>query len=182
MTSPATPSEPAPGATGAAGTGPTSSSARPVATTPSAPIKLTADTAKALQGALAAEQVAVWAYDLVAAYDPADAALIATIRDGHLARREATATLLVSGGSTAAPPAPSYTLPNPVADVTGARTLSATVENDCAAAWRAVIGATDNTALRNTALGGLSDAAVWSTRMKLAAKAKVVTVPFPGQS
>jgi hypothetical protein len=182
MTSPATPSAPAPGSSGIPASAPASSAtSAPVPTSRRAPIKLAADSAKAVQLALAAEQVAVWAYDLVAAYDVADAALIAIIRNGHLARREATATLLVSGGSKAPAPAPSYSIPAPVTDVVSARALSATVESDCTSAWRAVIGTTDDGALRTVALAGLSDSAVWSTRMKMAAKAKIVTEPFPGQ-
>lgn len=187
MTSPATPSAPAPDSGAVSGSQPAASDARPSATaggapsTP-APPKLTAETAKALQLALAAEQVAVWAYDLVAAYDTADAALIATIREGHLTRREATAGALVNGGAKAPSAAPSYSLPQPVTDVAGARALSAVIEGDCASAWRAVIGATDSFALRVAALAGLSDSAVWLTSLKLAARTVPATVPFPGQS
>ncbi|SDP42037.1 protein of unknown function [Nakamurella panacisegetis] len=156
------------------------SSARPTAAAPAT--KLASETAKALQTALAAEQVAVWAYDLVAAYDPADASLIATIRTGHLARRDATASLLVSGGSTAPIAAPAYSIPKPVTDVASARALSTTVETDCAAAWRVVIGSTDSTSLRTSALAGLSDSAVWLTQMKMAARTVPVTVALPGVS
>jgi len=174
MTSPVTPSVPN-STTGTPGT------PAPPPTSTSAPKPLPADSAKALQAALAAEQVAVWAYDLVAAYDTADAGVIATIREGHLGRREATASLLVSGGSTAPPPAPVYSIPQPVTDAATARALSATVEGDCAGAWRGVIGATDNSGLRATALAGLSDSAVWLTQLKLAAGTIPATVPFPGQ-
>lgn len=146
------------------------------ATTP----KLSTETAKALRVALAAEQVAVWAYDLVAAYDTADADLIATIRTGHLARRDATANLLVSGGSSAPIAAPAYAIPQPVTSVASARALSGSIETDCASAWRDVIGSTDSTPLRSAALSGLSDSAVWLTQLKMAAKAAVVTVALPG--
>lgn len=147
-----------------------------------APVKLPADTAKALQAALAAEQVAVWAYDVVAAYDPTDADTISTIRAGHLARQGATSNYLVSGGATAPGPAPAYSLPQPVTDPISARALSAVVEGDCASAWRAVIGATDSASLRTLALAGLSDSAVWLTTLKLAAKTSPATVAFPGQA
>ncbi len=159
---------------------PTSAKPTAAATTAAPATKLPADTAKALQAALAAEQVAVWAYDLVAAYDQGDAALIATVRTGHLARRDATADLLVSGGSTAPIAAPAYSIPKPVTDLASARALSTTVETDCASAWRAVIGSTDSTGLRSAAQSGLSDSAVWLTQMKIAAKAKPVTVALPG--
>jgi hypothetical protein len=150
--------------------------------TTSAPTKLPADTAKALQAALAAEQVAVWAYDIVSAYDPADADVISTIRAGHLARQSATSGYLVAGGAAAPGPAPAYALPTPVTDQTGARTLAAVIEGDCASAWRAVVGSTDSASLRSIALSGLSDSAVWLTTLKLAAKTSPATVAFPGQA
>lgn len=184
MTSPETPSVPVPDSvTGTSSTPPGSRSApiEPAPTSTSPTIKLPADSAKALQAALAAEQVAVWAYDLVAAYDTADAGVIGAIREGHLGRREATASLLVTGGSKAPPPAPSYSIPQPVTDAASARALSATVEADCAGAWRGVIGSTDNSALRDTALAGLSDSAVWLTQLKMAAETMPATLPFPGQ-
>ena len=146
-----------------------------------APTKHPSDTAKALQAALASEQVAVWAYDIVAAYDPADADIIATIRAGHLARQGATSGYLAAGGATAPGPAPAYSLPRPVTDPASARALAAVVEGDCASAWRAVIGSTDSASLRSVALAGLSDSAVWLTTLKVAAKTIPATVAFPGQ-
>jgi Domain of unknown function (DUF4439) len=140
------------------------------------------DTARALRTALAAEQVAVWAYDLVSAYDIADGDTIAGIRSGHLARQQATATLLINGGSSAPSPAAAYSLPTKVTDAASARALSSVIETDCAQAWRGVIGATDDTSLRTAALAGLSDSAVWLTTLKLAARTSPATVPFPGQS
>ena len=68
----------------------------------------------------------------------------------------------------------------PVTDLASARALSTTVETDCATAWRVVIGSTDSTGLRAAAQAGLSDSAVWLTQMKIAAKAKPVTVALPG--
>ncbi|MET3803503.1 hypothetical protein ABIB25_000487 [Nakamurella sp. UYEF19] len=159
----------------------------PSTTSPSTPTtaapsgKLSALTAKALQVALAAEQVAVWAYDLVAAYDPADADEIAVIRAGHLARQGATASLLIKGGASAPGPAPAYSLPMKVTEVVGARALSAVIEGDCAAAWHSVIGTTDSGSLRTIALAGLSDSAVWLTMLRIAAKTIPATVPFPGR-
>lgn len=146
-----------------------------------APAKLPAETAKALRAALASEQVAVWAYDIVAAYDPTDADVISTIRAGHLARQGATAGYLVAGGAAAPGPAPAYALPKPVTDPASARALAAVIEGDCASAWRAVIGTTDSASLRSIGLAGMSDSAVWLTTLKLAAKTSPATVAFPGQ-
>ncbi len=146
-----------------------------------APTRLPSDTAKALQAALAAEQAAVWSYDVVAAYSGVDPDTVSGIRAGHLARQQATAALLVAGGAAAPGAAPAYALPRPVTDAPGARALYAVVEGDCAAAWRAVIGATDSADLRSTALAGLSDSAVWLTTLKLLTKTNPPTVAFPGQ-
>lgn len=183
MTAPVSPPPPA----GGSGR-PTAAPVDPAPTTPgrstaapsTAAGKLAGDVSRALQVALAAEQAAVWAYDLVAAYDPDDANIIATIRTGHLARRDATASLLAGGGAKAPVTAPGYSLPAPVTDPTSARALAATIEGDCAAAWRGVIGTTDSIALRTTALAGLSDSAVWLTTLKMAAKTQPATVAFPG--
>ncbi len=177
MTSPAAPSK-----VSNQETPPESPTKVPAATSRAgAPVKPAAEVIKALQAALAAEQVAVWAYDLVAAYDQADADIISRVREGHLARREATAGLLVGAGAKAPAPAPSYTLPEPVTDVAGARALGDVLESDCAASWRAVIGSADDANLRAMALAGLSDSAVWLTQLKIAAKASPVTVALPGQ-
>ena len=151
-------------------------------TNSTAPAKLPGDTAKALQAALASEQVAVWAYDIVAAYDPSDAEVISTVRAGHLARQGATSGYLVAGGAAAPGPAPAYSLPKQVTDPASARALAAVVEGDCASAWRAVIGSTDSASLRTVALAGLSDSAVWLTTLKLAARTSPATVAFPGQA
>lgn len=154
----------------------------PTPSTPAASAKLSAATAKALQVALAAEQVAVWAYDLVAAYDPADTEEIAVIRAGHLARQGATTTLLTTGGAAAPGPAPAYSLPMKITDLASARALGVVIEDDCASAWRSVIGTTDSGSLRTAALAGLSDSAVWLTTLKIAAKSSPATEPFPGLS
>lgn len=176
MTAPVTPTPPA-----GRSTAPTSTPVGAAAASTAATGKLATDVAKALQVALAAEQAAVWAYDLVAAYDPDDASIIATIRSGHLARRDATADLLVAGGAAAPVPAPGYSVPLAVTDPKTARALGAVIEGDCAAAWRGVIGETDSTSLRARALAGLSDSAVWLTTMKMAAKTLPATVAFPGE-
>ncbi len=141
--------------------------------------KLTPESVKALQLATSAEQAALWAYDLVSAYSPADADAIAAIRSGHLARRDDTVGRLVRGKATAPAAAPWYSV-QPVTDVRSARQLSVTIETDCANAWRAVIGSTDSAELRTAALAGLSDSAVWLTTLKIAAKTSPPTIPFPG--
>ena len=70
----------------------------------------------------------------------------------------------------------------PVKDAAGARALATVLENDCAAAWNAVVGTTDLSDLRGIALAGLSDSAVWLTDLKLTGKITPPTVPFPGRA
>ncbi len=170
--------EPGTATSGGSGTG-TSVSAAPV--TSAAPGPLSPDAVTALQRALAAEQAAVWAYGLVAAYSRDDAAMITDARAGHLLRRDATAARLVAGGSEAPEPAPSYQVSVAVVDAPSARQLAQDIESDAAGAWRAVIGATDDAELRGFALLGLSDAAVRLAMWKQVSGVVPSTVPFPGQ-
>jgi len=158
-------------------------SAQPAAsptTTAAAPGPLSPDALSALQAALAAEQAAVWAYGLVAAYARDDAAMIADARSGHLLRRDATAARLVQGGAEAPQPAAAYQVSVNVKDVKSARQLAQDIEFDAASAWRSVIGSTDDAELRGFALTGLSDAAVRLAMWKQVAGVKPFTTPFPG--
>ncbi len=146
-----------------------------------APGPLSPDSLAAMQRALAAEQAAVWAYGLVAAYARDAAAMIADNRSGHLLRRDATAARLVQSGAEAPAPAPAYQESVNVVDVPSARQLAQDIETDAAAAWRLVIGSTDDPELRGFALTGLSDAAVRLAMWKRLAGITPVTLPFPGQ-
>jgi len=147
-----------------------------------APGPLAPDALAAVQSALAAEQAAVWAYGLVAAYARDDAAMITENRSGHLLRRDATAARLVAGGAQPTPPAPAYQVSVNVVDVPTARQLAQDIELDAAAAWRVVLGSTDDPELRGFALTGLSDAAVRLAMWKRVAGATPATVPFAGQA
>ncbi len=165
---------------------PNSGSATPssvVAVTTAAPSgPLAPDAQAALQDALSAEQAAVWAYGLVAAYARDQATMIAEARSGHLLRRDATAARLVQGGGTAPEPAAAYQISVPVTDAASALVLAQDIETDAAAAWRVVIGSTDDAELRGFALTGLSDAAVRLARWKQVVGTVPSTVPFPGQT
>ncbi len=162
--------------TAGSSTAPTSAPA-----TSAAPGPLSPDAVTTLQRALAAEQAAVWAYGLVAAYSRDDADMINEARAGHLLRRDATAARLVAGGSAAPEPAPAYQVSVAVMDPPSARQLAQDIESDAAGAWRAVIGSTDDAELRGFALLGLSDAAVRLAMWKQVAGVAPSTVPFPGQ-
>jgi len=153
-----------------------------VATTAPQAGPLAPDALAALQGALAAEQAAVWAYGLVAAYARDQAAMIAEARSGHLLRRDATTARLIQGGAAAPEPAAAYQVSVAVTDPGTALTLAQDIETDAAAAWRVVIGSTDDAELRGFALAGLSDAAVRLAMWKQVAGATPTTIPFPGQA
>jgi hypothetical protein len=58
--------------------------------------------------------------------------------------------------------------------------LAQDIETDAAAAWRVVIGSTDDAELRGFALTGLSDAAVRLAMWKQVSGASPTTIPFPG--
>lgn len=134
----------------------------------------------ALQTALASEHAALWAYGLVAAFDPAAGATVTQMVTSHQNTRDVAANLIVQGGATPVGPHAAYTSPKPVTNVASAIALALTIEGDCADAWRAVIGSTDDSTLRGTALSALTDAAMRMVTWRKAAGDTVLTVPFPG--
>jgi len=164
------------------GSDPSASSAPVSSVVPTAqPGPLSPDALAALQSALSTEQAAVWAYGLVAAYARDQSEMIAQARSGHLLRRDATTARLVQGGATPPEPAAAYQVSVPVTDAGSAIQLAQDIETDAAAAWRVVIGSTDDAELRGFALTGLSDAAVRLAMWKQVAGQNPTTVPFPGQ-
>lgn len=158
------------------------SASRPEAVQSAGSATLGADTITALQTALASEHAALWAYGLVAAYDPAAAGTVTTMVTGHQGMRDTAANLIVSGGATPVGPDPAYTSPQPVSDPKSALTLALTIEGDCAAAWRAVIGSTDDPALRGIALSALTDSALRMVTWRKTGDLSPLTVPFPGNA
>ena len=176
------PTEPSPTDASGAGSAAPSSAAASDAPTAAPPGPLSPDAVTALQAALAAEQAAVWSYALVAAYARSQADMIAQARSGHLLRRDATAARLVQGGASAPEPAAAYKVSVAVTDSKSALQLAQDIETDAAAAWRVVIGSTDDAELRGFALTGLSDAAVRLALWKQVAGVKPATLPFPGQN
>lgn len=142
--------------------------------------QLPADALNALIDAVGRENGAVWAYGLISAYAPEDAALIEGVRSVHLARRDQASAIVSNGGGTPPAPAPSYTAPA-ITDVATARDFAIAVEIDCGYAWYGVIGSTDIPELRSMALAGLTDTATTATRFRMLAGAPKVTQTFPGR-
>jgi hypothetical protein len=181
MTSPSP--TPAPGSpSGSAGGSPSPSPSplsTPISTAPPGP--LSPDAQAAMQAALVAEQAAVWAYALVAAHARDQSAMVADARSGHLLRRDATAARLTAAGASAPEPAAAYQVAVDVQDQNSAWQLAQDIESDVAAAWRVVIGSTDDAEVRGFALTGLSEAAVRLAMWKQAAGIAPPTIAFPGQ-
>ena len=135
----------------------------------------------ALQTALAAEHAVIWGYGVVGAH--VGDALVTRVRDAddaHRTRRDATVTLITRYGGTPVATDPEYALPFPVTDRGSALRLAVHLEEGAAAAWRYAVAATDDVEVRRSALTGLSDAAVWATRWRIALPASPATVAFPG--
>ena len=186
MSSP-TPTPPADGSGGTGGASPGASaspSPSPISTPVSAqpPGPLGPDAQTAMQAALVTEQAAVWAYALVAAHARDQAAMVADARSGHLLRRDATAARLTAAGAAAPEPAAAYQVAVDVQDQNSAWQLAQDIESDVAAAWRVVIGSSDDAEVRGFALTGLSEAAVRLAMWKSVAGIAPPTIPFPGQS
>ncbi len=152
----------------------------PVSTQPPGPLGPDAQTA--MQAALVAEQAAVWAYGLVAAHARDQADMVADARSGHLLRRDATAARLTAAGASAPEPEAAYQVAVDVQDQNTAWQLAQDIESDVAAAWRVVIGSSDDAEVRGFALTGLSEAAVRLAMWKQVAGINPSTIPFPGQS
>ena len=143
---------------------------------------LPADTASALQNALAAEHAAIWTYGLATAFVAGQAANeVAAGTTTHTARRDATERLLTDGGQPPKTAEPAYLTPQPVTGQTSAAAVIAVAESDVGVAWRAVLERTDDADLRKTGLAALMDSAVRQTRWRRLAGQSPASVAMPGQ-
>lgn len=138
------------------------------------------DVIDALQTALAAEHAALWMYGLVAAFDPEMSDTVAAAITSHQTTRDTAADLIVTGGAIPVGPEPAYTAPESATDKKSAEHLAQVIEADCAAAWRAVTGFTDDATLRGTALAVLTECAMRMVTWRRAAGETVLTTAFPG--
>ncbi|HKR49143.1 MAG TPA: ferritin-like domain-containing protein [Pseudonocardiaceae bacterium] len=141
-----------------------------------------AQSVDAVQGALAAEHAAVWAYGLAGAFVPDESAgMLEEAATAHQARRDATERALIDAGARPVPAEPGYLSPEPVTDAASALRLMITAETDAAAAWRSVVERSPaEPGLRAAALDALIGASVWATRWRATADIVPLTVPFPG--
>ncbi|GHF76449.1 hypothetical protein FHX82_002565 [Amycolatopsis bartoniae] len=136
-----------------------------------------------LQKALDAEHAAVWVYGLVSAFLPAnyDAGASEGAHE-HQDRRDACVRMLDAAGVTPDGPEPAYITPKPVTDATSAKSVVATAETDCAAAWAGVLEQTADQGLRAVALTALLGSARRGTRWRQAAGETPAALPLIGVS
>lgn len=138
------------------------------------------EAADAVQVGIGTAHAAVWTYGLISAYDPDDISLVRECRRANEQVRDSANDLLSSVGVDPVRTEAAYQLPVVVVDRATALQVATLIEKDCTNAWRAVVGSTDNYALRRFALTALSDAAVRLTGWRLRAGQSPTTVPFPG--
>jgi hypothetical protein len=130
----------------------------------------------ALQGALAAEQAAVYGYGVVGAVlggtEQADARADWT---AHQVARDNLVTMLTKFGATPVAASPAYKLPFAVTDAQSAEKLAATIENGVTRAYLGLVAVNDPT-IRAFA------AQAMQTSANRAAAWSGATQAFPGMS
>ena len=144
----------------------------------------------AWQGALAAEHQAVFAYGLLGprlrGAPGGQLGFAVTCSDAHEAIRDAEEQAMASLAIRPVPPAVDYPALYPVGDAAAAARLAARVEQDCAAAWRALFAAAAAhaepvaTARRDDAQRRLTAAAVRAMQWRRYVTPAAATVAFPG--
>jgi Domain of unknown function (DUF4439) len=134
-----------------------------------------------LVAALAAEEAAIYAYGVVGVHLTGGGVDEArTAEAAHRTRRDVLVSRLAELKASTAPQPAAYQLPFPVSGPAEALKLAIHVEDGVAAAWRAVLPATQD-ADRGGALAALTDSAVRATRWRRRAGVAPVTLPFPGK-
>lgn len=137
--------------------------------------------AAALYDALAVEHATIYGYGIVSAHStPDDNWLVAQSIARHREQRESLIAMLAAQSVEPPPAAPGYQLPNVVNDPTEAATLAVQMEQDGAAAWRAVLEQATSEADRAFAVGALIQSAVLAARWQTLLGVWPVTEAFPG--
>jgi hypothetical protein len=135
---------------------------------------------EALQQALSAEHAAIWTYGLVSAYLSAD--FTKATNEGsaeHVKRRDFCERVLSAAGATPVSAEAAYVPPKPVTDESSAKAVVATAESDTTAAWRGVVGQTDDPGLRSSATRALIASARRGTPWRIASDQKPSAVALP---
>ncbi|HEY4017405.1 MAG TPA: DUF4439 domain-containing protein [Pseudonocardiaceae bacterium] len=140
---------------------------------------LPANTADALQKALAAEHAAFWICGTANAFLNGTAINAATI--AHQVRRDTAERIVSAGGATPQQSQAAYSTPQPIADQSSALAALAIAEQDAEVAWRAVAENTDDQTLRWAGQAGLTGAALWQTAWRHLAGTTPASIAMPGQ-
>lgn len=145
------------------------------------------DLESAWQGALAAEEQAVFGYGLLGPrLAGPNRELAQECLTAHETQRDTTRAAITAARLVPIPPAADYPALYPVPNPAAARALAIRLEEKCAVAWRFLYlaAASDDTApgrrLREPAQQALIDSAVRATRWRALVAPKHATVPFPG--
>lgn len=131
--------------------------------------------------ALATEYGAIYGYGIVSAYaSPELNGLVAATIRQHRERRDRVIALLAGRSVPAPAAAAGYRLPAPVTDSTGAARLAVQMENDIAAAWRAVVERATESTHREFAATALGQSAVLAAQWNRVLGSWPITRSFPG--
>jgi Domain of unknown function (DUF4439) len=137
----------------------------------------------ALFDALATEHATIYGYGIVSAHStPEDNNLVSTAMAEHRERREATLAMLAARSVEAPLPAAGYQLPRDVKTPTDAAKLAVQMEEDAAAAWRAVLEQATDEKDRSFAVTALTQCAVTAAKWRVVLDVSPVTMAFPGGS
>lgn len=133
---------------------------------------------KQLNAVLAAEHAAIFGYGAMGAWLRGDAlAVCGELQQAHRERRDALSAAVVRSGAKPVAAAPNYQLPEQVTSAAAAIALGVTLEENCAAVWRALVP--QRTHDRPTAIAGLAGCAIAAARWRTFA-GQPPTVAFPG--
>lgn len=137
----------------------------------------------ALQATLAAEHACIWGYGVVGArLSDANESRADTVEAVHRHRRDTLVARLTSAGAVPVATQPSYGLPFAVHTPAESLRLAVLLEVRTGAVWRALLAATDQSGIRQLALGALTDTAVRAARWRTIGGIRPVTVAFPGRT
>jgi hypothetical protein len=135
----------------------------------------------ALYDAIATEHATIYGYGLVSAHSAPEVNwLVSASIAEHRQRREAAIALLEQRQVGPPLPAAGYQVPMPVDDPREAAKLAVRMEDDGAAAWRAVVEQATGTEDRTFGLTALTESAVAAARWTQIVGTDPVTVAFPG--
>lgn len=136
----------------------------------------------ALLAAIEAENAAIFAYGIVAAFsNPARVNEVATHTAAHRARRDALTSIATESGLTPPIAAAGYKIPFAVTDAVTAAQLGEQIEADTAAAYRALIEQAESDELRTFGVDALTDTAIRGAGWRVALGSAPATTAFPGE-